>query len=104
MTGKETACGLSFEVTPLNKTSLSRSNSRQLKIFVKTLTGKTIAIVMSSFDTIGLMKEKVEAKEGIPLDQQRLLSDEGKLLEDSLTLSDYGIQHVRSHSTWSISY
>ena len=61
-----------------------------IKIFVKTLTGKTVSIDVSPFDGIARLKELIEKKEGQPSDHQRIVFA-GKELWNGHRLLDYNI-------------
>ena len=60
------------------------------QIFVKTLTGDTITVWVHSSDTIDVIKNIIQCKEGVSLDQQQL-SFAGRQLKDKRTVHSYSI-------------
>lgn len=62
-----------------------------MQVFIKTLTGRTVTIIVDEDDTIFNLKMKLKEKEDIPPDEQRLIFG-GHQLEDKQTLKHYDIQ------------
>lgn len=65
---------------------------KNIQIFLKTLTGKTITLDVGPYDTLKYVKFLIKLKEGIPFDQQ-MIAFKGRQLEDNRTLADYDIEN-----------
>ena len=101
VTGKEVMGGLQIEVTPskidpklvlfTEKFTEKPPGTIHYEIGVKTLTGKTITLNVSSLHTVWEVKNMVQDKEGIPPDQQRLISPRGEQMEEGGTLGHYKV-------------
>ncbi|KAK0454188.1 uncharacterized protein EV420DRAFT_604625 [Desarmillaria tabescens] len=66
--------------------------SQSMKIYIKTLTGKTITLFVEPSALVSDLAEKIQDKEGIPLNQQRFIFT-GKNIEFERRISDYNIGH-----------
>lgn len=62
-----------------------------MQLLVKTLAGKTITVDVEKSDTVETLKQRISEKEGIPVDQQRLIYS-GKQVDSERTLEDYGVE------------
>ena len=61
------------------------------QIFIKTYEGKTLVFEVDPFDTIDMMKQKIQEKIGVPSIQQKLRYN-GKFPKGNLTLDSLGVQ------------
>ena len=61
------------------------------QIFIETLTGKKFSLDVKPSETIKNIKAKIQDREGIPAEKQKLVFA-GRILEDNTTLADYNIE------------
>ena len=80
-----------YDIQNLSLLQLVLRINTSMQIFIKTLTGKTISLDVDSLDTVESLKHKIQAKEGMSVDQQKLIHG-GRQLEDGHTLFDCRIQ------------
>jgi hypothetical protein len=93
-----------------NKVYIQRPSAGPMQVFAKTLTGKHTTCVVCLEDRVEDLKKEIQNKEGIPVDQIRLIYA-GRQLEDGRTLAEYGITKdssihlvlkLRSHSPFDL--
>jgi ubiquitin C len=67
---------------------VKRSLGEPIRIDLMTLTGRCFAMIVYPRDTIRSLKEKLEEKEGTPV-QYQVLVNSGRALDDSRTIGEY---------------
>ncbi|CAM9252435.1 unnamed protein product [Hapterophycus canaliculatus] len=63
-----------------------------MQLFVKTLTGKTVTVDVEPGDSIETLKHKIQEKEGIPAEQQRIIFGGKQLSGADKQLSDFELE------------
>lgn len=63
-----------------------------MQLFVKTLTGKTVSVEADPGDSIETLKHKIQEKEGIPPEQQRIIFGGKQLQGGDKTLGDFDLE------------
>ena len=84
-------------VSPVKPWALRLRGGDSMQLFVKTLSGKTISVEVDDGDKIEDVKAKIEEKEGIPPEQQRLIFA-GKQMDAHKTLEEYDLHDGASLS------
>uniref|UniRef100_A0A493U2S1 2'-5'-oligoadenylate synthetase like n=1 Tax=Anas platyrhynchos platyrhynchos TaxID=8840 RepID=A0A493U2S1_ANAPP len=70
---------------------LLRTEPQEMEIFVKDIKNQTMTYSVRPTDTVLQLKKKINSRQGIPVEQQRLTYD-SRNLEDQHTLQHYNVQ------------
>jgi hypothetical protein len=84
------ALSVLFGALSLSAAAEAERDKEDMAIYIRTLTGKVLTLMVASSSTVEIIKQMIQEKEQIPPDQQRILFN-GQQLEDGRTLADYGI-------------
>jgi len=90
--GKELKDGHALEEYDIKEDAIL---DMKFQIFVKTLQGRSLVLTVKADDTVETIKEMIKEKEGMPLEQQRLIYG-GKELRESMTVADYSMMEGSS--------